>query len=134
VRADTPAELFSGASVVSSSTGASIPLWLDSGVSSAGSHYLILASTSGTVPGTTFGNVHLPLNVDRIFRMSYASAGTPRFPSTVGSLDANGRATGGFVASPDMLYPLVGRHFDWAAVVSGSPDHATLPDGFDVAP
>jgi hypothetical protein len=39
-----------------------------------------------------------------------------------------------YVASPDMLYPYIGRHFDWSAVVVGSPNHATLPDGFDVAP
>ncbi len=134
VRADPPAEFFSGASVVSSSQGATIPLWLDSGAASAASHFLMIASTSGTVPGTTFGGIHVPLNVDRAFRTSVASAGTPHYPGTMGFLDANGRATGFFVASPEMLYPLVGRHFDWSAVVSGSPGHATLPDGFDVAP
>jgi len=134
VRADPTAELFSGYSVVSSSDGAGIPLWLDSGAGSAGNHYLMIASTSGTVPGTTFGGVHVPLNVDRAFRTSVASAGSAHYLSTIGNLDANGRATGIFVASPNMLYPLVGRHFDWSAVVSGTPDHATLPDGFDVAP
>ena len=134
VNAAAPAEFFSGYSVVGSSEGAEIPLWLDSGAGSAGSHYLMIASTSGTVPGTTFGGVHVPLNVDRAFRTSVTSAGTAHYRLTIGNLDANGRATGVFVASPNMLYPLVGRHFDWAAVVSGSPDHATLPDGFDVAP
>ena len=134
VRADAPAELFVGWPVVSSSEGARVPLWLDSGAGSAGSHYLMIASTSGTVPGTTFGGVHVPLNVDRLFRTSVTAAGTPHYQATIGNLDVNGRATGTFVASPDMLYPYIGRHFDWSAVVTGPPDHATLPDGFDVAP
>jgi hypothetical protein len=62
VRADPPTEMFAGYAVVSSSEGARVPLWLDGGAASAGSHYLILASASGQSPGTPFMGVNLPLN------------------------------------------------------------------------
>lgn len=134
VRADPPTEIFSGFALVSSSEGARVPLWLDGGAASASSHYLILASTSGQVPGTPFKGVTLPLNTDRFMRMSYQLRNTTRFVATEGDLDVNGKAIGTFVASPDMLYPMIGRHFDWAAVVYGTPNRATIADGFDVGP
>jgi hypothetical protein len=134
VAIDPPAELFAGFGVVSATQGARVPLWLDSGTAAAGRNYLILASASGTSPGTPFAGVTLPLNLDAVLRSSYASAGTGRYIATIGALDANGRASATFVASPNLLYPLLGRHVDWAAVVYGAPNHATVNDGFDVAP
>ncbi len=129
-----PAELFAGFAQVSATGGALVPLWLDSGAAAAGQQYLILASASGTSPGTPFAGVQLPLNLDALMRRSYTLAGTGRFVATAGNLDANGRASAAFVASPNLLYPLLGRHVDWAAVVYGTPNHATVNDGFDVLP
>jgi len=134
VSIEPPAELFAGFGVVSATQGARVPLWLDSGVAAAGEHYLILASASGTSPGTPFAGITLPLNFDAVLRSSYTGAGTGRYIATTGALDANGRASATFVASPNLLYPLLGRHVDWAAVVYGAPNHATNNDGFDVAP
>lgn len=129
-----PGELFCGFSQVSASSDASVPLILDLGTAHTGAAYLILASASGTSPGTPFAGVQLPLNLDRLLRLSYSSAGTGHFPGTIGNLDANGRATGRFVARGTWLFPLVGRHFDWSALVYGTPNHATPTDGFDIVP
>lgn len=134
VQADPPAELFSGYASVSSGDGARIPLWLDAGAAAAGSSYLILASASGTVPGTPFKGVQLPLNTDRFMRMAYRLRNTSHFVATTGTLDGNGRAVATFVATPNMLYGFVGRRVDWAGFVYGTPNRATLPDGFDVGP
>jgi hypothetical protein len=134
VQVDPPAELFCGWSHVSATAGGVVPLSLDLGPVNAGSAYLILASASGTSPGTPFAGVQLPLNLDFLLRASYASAGTGRFQGTIGSLDLNGRAVGTFAARPNLLVPLVGRHIDWSAVIYGTPNHATAPDGFDVVP
>jgi hypothetical protein len=133
VRADPPAELFSGYSVVSATAGAEVPLWLDAGAGAAASSYVILASSSGTSPGTPFAGVQVPLNIDFWFRTSVRSAGRGRFEGTIGTLDANGRASGALVAPVDLLYPWVGRHIDWSAVIYGSPNRATATDGFDIS-
>jgi hypothetical protein len=134
VEVAAPAELFCGFSQVSASIGASVPLSLDLGVGHAGSSYLILASASGTTPGTPFAGIQIPLNLDYFLRTSYASAGTGHFPGTIGTLDANGRGAGRFIARGAWLFPLVGRHFDWSAVIYGAPNHATPTDGFDIVP
>jgi hypothetical protein len=130
----TPTELFCGFHEVSVASGASVPLSLDLGVARAGNPYLILASASGTSPGTPFAGIQLPLNLDRLLRTSYASAGSGQFPGTIGNLDASGRGAGRFIAHGNWLYPLVGRHFDWSAVIYGAPNHATPTDGFDIVP
>ncbi len=134
VEVATPTELFCGFSQVSATTGGNVPLSLDLGVGSAGSSYLILASASGTTPGTPFAGIQLPLNLDYFLRTSYASAGTGHFPGTIGNLDASGRGAGRFIARGNWIYPLVGRHFDWSAVIYGTPNHATPTDGFDIVP
>ena len=134
VEVATPTELFCGFSQVSATTGASVPLSLDLGLAHAGNPYLILASASGTTPGTPFAGIQLPLNLDYFLRTSYASAGTGHFPGTIGNLDASGRGAGRFIARGNWLYPLVGRHFDWSAVIYGTPNHATPTDGFDIVP
>ena len=134
VQVQAPTELFCGWSQVSATRGASVPLWLDGGAPSALNSYLILASASGTSPGTPFAGVQVPLNLDFVLRTSYASAGTGHFRGTIGSLDGSGRGTGRFVAHGNWLLPLVGRHFDWSAVIYGAPNHATPTDGFDIVP
>jgi hypothetical protein len=134
VEVAAPTELFCGWSQVSATTGATVPLSLDLGPGHAGNSYLILASASGTTPGTPFAGIQLPLNLDYFLRTSYASAGSGRFPGTIGTLDASGRGAGRFVARGNWIYPLVGRHFDWSAVIYGTPNHATPTDGFDIVP
>jgi hypothetical protein len=134
VQVDPLTQLHCGWSQVSATSGASVPLTLNLGPGYSGRPYLILASASGTVPGTSFGGIHLPLNPDDLFLTSFNSAGTGNFPGTIGNLDAVGRAHGSFVAPSGLLTPLVGRHIDWSAVVFGSPDIATDTDGFDVVP
>lgn len=134
VRADVPTPLFCGFIAVSATAGATVPLTLDLGTPSAGVGYLVLGTSSGTVPGFVFQGVHLPLNRDRFLVRSFARAGLPPFPGTIGALDASGRAAAGFVAGPGALVPLVGRRIDWAAVIGPAPSSVTNVVGFDVAP
>lgn len=134
VDVDSPAELFCGWSELSATRGASVPLSVDVGAASAGSTYLILASASGTTPGTPFAGVQLPLNLDYVLRTSYGSAGSGRFPGTLGTLDGSGRAAGAFLAAPNLLRQYVGRRFDWSALIYGTPNRATATQGFDVVP
>ncbi len=134
VRAGTPTPLFCGFDTVSATAGATVPLTLNLGPTSAGVVYLVLGTSSGTLPGLGFQGVHLPLNRDRFLVRSFDRAGTQGFPGTIGSLDASGRAAAGFVAAPGALVPLVGRRIDWAAVIGPAPSSVTNVAGFDVAP
>lgn len=123
-----------GRAAVSASAGASVPLVTNAGTSAAGRAYQVLASASGTQPGTPFGGGVLPLNADRLLRFTLAQPGGPRFPGSAGQLDADGRAEARLEATPQMLAPFVGGRFDFATVLFGSPDEFTEPAGFDVLP
>ena len=61
----------------------------------AGQLYLLLGSASGTSPGTPLGSgITLPLNVDAYTLTVAQFAGSGLFPGTVGTIDAEGRASG----------------------------------------
>jgi len=134
LEAVTPAPILLGREVVSASAGASVPVWLDLGPSRSGATYLVLGTSSGTAPGSTFQGVHLPLNRDRFLNASYVRAIGGPFVDTAGILDANGRAEARFEPPPGWLAPFIGRRLDWAAYVGGSPALATNAVGLDVAP
>ena len=134
VRAEAPAELFASHYQLSASQGGTVSFSIDCGPADSSAVYLLLASASGTSPGTPFSGLVFPLRLDRIMRLSYVQTNSSRFQDTVGFLDMNGRATARFVAPPNLLYDYVGRRFDWSAGVFGPPDHATPPTGFDIVP
>ncbi len=134
LEAVAPAPILLGREVVSASAGASVPVWLDLGPTRAGSMHLVLGTSSGTAPGSTFQGVHLPLNRDRFLNASYLRTIGGPFIGTAGVLDANGRALARFEPPPGWLAPLIGRRVDWAAYVSGSPAIATNAVGLDVGP
>jgi hypothetical protein len=122
---------------VSAAQGALVPLVVNLGATQAGAPYLILASASGTQPGTFFGGTNVPLNEDGLFWASVAGANGPRFVHTAGELSFGGRAQGAYVASPLVLPGLIGRRFDFAAVRFASasgPALSTNPDGFWIVP
>lgn len=134
LEAVAPAPLVCGYEVVSASAGASVPLWLDLARARAGAAFLLLGTTSGTVPGFAFQGVHMPLNRDRFLNASYLHTSGGPFQGTAGSLDANGRALATFAPPAGWLAPFVGRRVDWAAYVGGVPATVTNVAGFAVVP
>ena len=79
--------------------------------------YLLLGSVSGTTPGTYAGDgVILPLNLDTYFLRTLTAPNTAPLAGSLGSLDAQGRATATFTlpAGPDA--PIVGMTVNHAAV------------------
>jgi hypothetical protein len=136
VRSEPPAALHVGVDALSASAGGTAPFVL-SRPDFAGAGYLILASASGTVPGTPLGSAGiLPLVRDRWFGLSALHANDPAvLPGSAGRLDADGRAEASFVADPGELLPLIGTRLSWAAVVSDGTHAATTEAvGFDVVP
>jgi hypothetical protein len=121
---------------VSASAGASVPFVIGASGAARG-RYLLLASASGNAPGIAVGGgALLPLVPDALFFLSLRRAGSQAFlPGTIGILDEHGRAEAGFVASPGMLLPLLGRRIDWAGLVLDRGTlEATNSVGFEIGP
>ena len=134
VRVDPVAPLHVGFDTVAAGAGATVPFVLDEPAAANGMH-LLLASLSGTSPGTPVGNLIVPLNRDAAFDWTLASASGPNLPGSFGSPDANGRAALAFVAPPGFLGALVGARVDWAALWLGAGGlGVTPPVGFDIVP
>jgi uncharacterized Ntn-hydrolase superfamily protein len=128
------APLVCGYDSISASAGATVPLWIDAGPARAAASYLVLGSASGTMPGSPFQGLNLPLNRDRFLNAAMLHTPGGPFQGTAGSLDANGRAQAVFAPQPALLAPFVGRRIDWAAYVGGTPATITNVAGFDVVP
>ncbi len=135
VRSDPVQPLHAGFETVRVMDGADVPFVLNL-PGNAGDSYLVLASLSGTTPGTTVGGVVVPLNTDNMTWATLLRAGDPRtLPGSVGSLDGSGRAEMGFTLGPNQLLYLSGLHVDWAGLVFGSAASvATNAVGFDILP
>jgi hypothetical protein len=136
VRSEPPAGLHVGIDTLSASDGGTAPFVLDRPDFASGA-YVLLASASGTSPGTPFGRAgELPLVLDPVFRASLRMAGAPAFlPGTRGVLDSSGRAEAAFVAPPGALVSLIGRRISWAAVLAtGAKAATTEAVGFEVVP
>lgn len=136
VRSEPPAALHAGVERLSASAGGAAPFVLHQPEFADGA-YLILASASGTSPGTWMGRAGwLPLVRDPVFDLSARLAGAPAFfPGTRGVLDSSGRAEAAFVAPPGALTALIGRRLSWAAVLATSSKAATTEAvDFEVVP
>ena len=136
VRSEPPAALHVGVDGLSASSGGTAPFVLNE-PDFAGGAYLILASASGTSPGTPMGPAGtLPLVRDSVFRASMRLAGDPAtLPGTRGLLDSSGRAEAAFVVPAGALKSLIGRELSWAAVVADGA-RATTTDAvaFEIRP
>jgi len=128
---DAPTELHLGNEVLSAMDGGEAPFVLDLGAPGAGRPYLLLVSSSGTQPGTPFGNLTLPLNSDRLLGWSLSSPNPGFWPHMNGALDGSGRAQSNLNVAPGALTPFLGGRLDFCALL---PGYATAPVGFDVAP
>ncbi|MCA8944251.1 MAG: aryl-sulfate sulfotransferase [Planctomycetes bacterium] len=71
----------------------------------AGRFYVLLGSASGTTPGFPLGAVNLPLNFDGYLETTINLANVAPFGNTIGTLDANGRATATFSLPGGLLPP-----------------------------
>ena len=129
---DPAAEFHVGVSSLDPTTGGSVPLTLNV-PQSAGGLGLILASVSGTVPGTAVGGVNLPLNLDAVLLFTLENPGSTLLQNTLAPIDGAGRMDANFAAPPNLLGALAGLRIDWAALHLGSAGlGATNADGFDV--
>jgi hypothetical protein len=118
-----PARLAAGAALFgcpawfSLAAGGSQALDLDAGQGQAGALYIVAGSSSGTVPGFAFGGLAIPLNLDSYFFFSVSHANVPPLLSTLGFLDAQGRAQAGFALPPGFDPGLAGIVLAHAALV-----------------
>ena len=128
VRSDPPAALHAGRTRLAAGAGGVVPFVLDLPALPGGA-YLVLASASGTAPGTPMGRAGLlPLVRDPWFTLTARLAGDAHvLPGTRGVLDANGRGEASFVAPPGALLALIGARLSWAAVAATDAQATTTP-------
>jgi FG-GAP repeat protein/VCBS repeat protein len=113
---------------ISISTGGSIDYQLDFPDQTAGYHYKVLTSNSGTGP-TLFG-IEIPLTEDDLMHRSWMG----RYPGAVvgnlqGTLDAEGKATATIRIAAGNWTELIGRNFYLAAVAIppfGPPEYSSI--------
>ncbi len=114
--------LFASADTLSLAQGGRIDFVLSAGSANAGGFYELLGSMTGTVPGTTFGNVLLPLNTlaDPWFQLTSTVFSPAVLQNTFGTLDAAGRSAAAIVVPP-LPGSLLGLRFYHAFVVAPAP-------------
>jgi len=102
------------------SSGGTANMTLDAGAANAGADYLLLASYE-TYPGLAIDGVRIHLNRDVLFLFSNKNANSNIFKSTMGRLDASGKATASF----DTLGPVdpawLGTNISFAYVLLSGP-------------
>ncbi len=108
-----------GPAEISSSRGDDVWIEADPGDALAGWPYLILASGSGTSPGTALDGVHVPLNVDSTLFASMLHPNQVPFVNTLGVIAANGAVLAGLACPPHLLDPLVGGTLSLSLVSIG---------------
>ncbi len=135
IEVDPLADLHVGFERFSMSNDDTVPFVVNRGVAEAGRLYLLLGSARGTVPGTPWNGLIIPLNHDRLFVYTLSDPGAPAFVGGSGVLDAGGRAEAwldmSLVPGGDVF---VGRHLDFCGLLGGNPEGLTGLVGFDVVP
>ena len=93
--------LFASTDRLSTLFGGQVDFTLNAGTANAGMIYHLVGTTSGTTPGTRFGQVKLPLNTagDPWFGITSAFASTGILQNTLSFLDANGRGNASIATS-----------------------------------
>ena len=120
------AALFSSTDKVSVSVaGANQRLTLDAGPSYANRKYLLLGTFTGSVPGITLaGGTHIPLNPSVYLNYTATNPNSPPLTSSLGTLDANGRA-GALFTLPHVPASLAGLVLHHAYVLMQPIDFAS---------
>ena len=112
-----PAGLAGTPEQISLAAGGTQSFSLDAGPSLAGLPYLLLGSTSGTSPGIPIDGVQLPLNADVYLTLSLIGPNAPPLSSSLGTLDAQGKAAAAFTLPPGLSPTLAGAQLHHAFVV-----------------
>ena len=108
------------------STGGVQNLTLNAGPSKAGQLFYVVGTASGTSPGTPFGLVTIPINIDGYTLTLLQNPGLSVALNFVGTLDANGQASASAIVPPGTDPSLVGTTFHHAYVlVNGQVDFAS---------
>jgi hypothetical protein len=114
-----PAVLKPDAATLSARHGGTINFSLNAGADHGGRNYVLLATSSGTAPGTPLpgGLATLPLNWDGLTDMVWLNLNTPVFTDFLGVLDVDGLATAQLNAPGQLPLSLVGlvMHFAFAS-------------------
>jgi hypothetical protein len=135
LRVDPNFDLHCGFDAVSAARGVLVPFTFNLGAASAGRTYLLLASASGTQPGTVFMGTRVPLNFDKFFRLAARKANTAILPNSSAALDASGRALAGFQTRGVDMAALIGGRLDFSAIIFyGHNPVPTSGAGFDILP
>lgn len=104
-----------GTQGISASAGGVQTLVLSTGGPFGGDPFWVLASGSGTSPGTPIGGGFvLPLNADAWFLQSIQAPNQPPFGNNMGTLDAVGKAVATITVPPGLPPSVVGLSFDFA--------------------
>ena len=111
--------LRSSAHLHSLAQGGKVRLDLDAGSANASGLYLVLGSISGVNPGLLFGSVHVPINFDAYSNLLLLGPNS-LIQRSVGTLDAQGRATAEFALPTNFAPGLAGLRLDHAFVVFNS--------------
>jgi hypothetical protein len=141
--ADIGADEFSGhlpleadSIVIYESTGAKITFTLDAGAPCGGRAYLLLASASGSVPGTPLplGKSVLPLNWDPLTDMTVVLANSPVFINFMGKLGPAGGAQAVLDAKGPHFTGLSGAWLRFAFTLAYPWEFASNPLPIEILP
>ena len=109
---------------------------LSAGPAQAGALHFLLGSSNGSTPGIPVDGVLFPLNpFGSYFQLTLLHPNSALHPSTLGALDADGRATAGLVLPPGTNPGLAGLVLTHAYVVldtSGSLSVTTASNAVDL--
>jgi len=121
---------------VSASAPAPTQFILDAGPARWGKSYLVAGTASGTEPGTPYGPVIIPLNVDSVTWTIYNNVNKPSLQDFFGVLDNLGRGNATLAPASKHLAPLVGKtlHFAFITPTALGADFASQPVSLDVVP
>ena len=108
--------------VLSAREGGEVRFILDAGLAHGGARYALVASASGTEPGTVLDRgrgLVLPLNMDAFSRLfaSASTAGGPSFQGFLGVLDGLGRAEAVLSMKGPLPHTAAGMTLHFAFVV-----------------
>ena len=102
---------------ISLAAGGKQTMDLSFGTAHAGELYLMLASASGTAPGTPLGGgLVLPLNADALTTWTFLNINHAPYATTLGTLDAQGHARTGLALPPGILPGLAGLTINHAVI------------------
>ncbi|MBM3984713.1 MAG: exo-alpha-sialidase [Planctomycetes bacterium] len=110
-------DLSSDVNGIQASTGGGVTFLVNVGPNHGGKTYVLVATGSGTSPGSTVNGVHVPINFDFWTNLSITLFNTAVFPNSLGTLDATGSTFPGFNTLGPFNPALAGTNLDWCLVV-----------------